>query len=58
MANKEYLGLARGTGSIYLTIGELSKISIVKFLQCRGAGKGALQELKECCFYAGVSLHK
>lgn len=37
-------------------ISELSKISMGKFLQCRCAGKGALQELKELCFYAGVSL--
>jgi len=53
-ANGKYLGL--GIDSYKINIGELSKISIVKFLQCRGAGKGALQELKELCFYAGLSL--
>jgi hypothetical protein len=55
-ANGKHLGL--GIDSFYITIGELSKISIMKFLQCRGAGKGALQELKKLCFYAGVSLQK
>lgn len=37
-------------------ISELSKISITKFLRCQKAGKMRLQELKELCFYAGVSL--
>lgn len=37
-------------------ISELSKISITKFLRCHNAGKMRLQELKELCFYAGVSL--
>jgi hypothetical protein len=53
-ANEKYLGLE--INKFYITIGELSKISIVKFLQCRGAGKSMLQELKKLCFYAGVSL--
>lgn len=39
-----------------MKVSELSKISIGKFLQCRCAGKSSLQELKELCFYAGVSL--
>jgi hypothetical protein len=52
-ANEKYLGL---TNCFYITIGELSKISIFKFLKCRGAGKGALQELKELCLYAELSL--
>jgi DNA-directed RNA polymerase alpha subunit len=37
-------------------IEELSKISMGKFFKCRNTGKGMLQELKELCFYAGVSL--
>lgn len=52
-ANEKYLGL---TNNFHTTIGELSKISIFKFSKCRGAGKGALQELKELCLYAGISL--
>ena len=53
-ANQNHLGLE--INYFYITIGELSKISIVKFLQCRGAGKSLLQELKKLCLYAGVSL--
>jgi len=37
-------------------ISELSKISIRKFILCRNAGKIRLKELKELCFYAGISL--
>ena len=39
-----------------MKISELSKISISKYLKCRNAGKSTLKELKELCFYAGISL--
>lgn len=35
---------------------ELRGISMSKFLQCRCAGKMALQELKDLCYYAGVEM--
>ena len=53
--NDKYLGI---DCSREMKISELCKISIGKFLQCRNAGKGVLQELKELCFYAEVSLQK
>ena len=53
--NKEKLGI---DFNMETKISELSKISMGKFLQCRCAGKKTLQELKELCFYAGVSLQR
>ena len=35
---------------------ELENLSIRKFLQCRQTGIVLLKELKELCFYAGISL--
>ncbi|HRH83603.1 MAG TPA: hypothetical protein PK210_05135 [Bacteroidia bacterium] len=51
--NREMLGLSLNSKT---KISELSKISERKFLKCRNAGKGSLKELKELCFFAGVSL--
>lgn len=53
-ANDEKLGYVFNWEGI--KIKELENLSMSKFLECRCAGKGALQELKELCFYAGVSL--
>ena len=39
-------------------VSNLSNLSMSKFLQCRYAGKGTLQELKELCFFADVELNK
>ena len=39
-------------------VSNLSNLSMSKFLQCRYAGKGTLQELKELCFFADVKLNK
>jgi hypothetical protein len=53
MSNREKLGIDCNDE---MKISELSKISISKYLKCRNAGKSTLQELKELCFYAGISL--
>lgn len=51
--NNEELGI---NANWEMKLEELSKLSMNKFLQCRIAGKKALQELKELCFYADVKL--
>ena len=53
MSNRDKLGIDCNDE---IKISELSKISISKYLKCRNAGKSTLQELKELCFYAGISL--
>jgi hypothetical protein len=39
-----------------IRVSELSKISLSKFSKRRNAGKGAIEELQELCFYGGVTL--
>ena len=51
LANKDKLGI-----DLRHKVKDLSCLSIRKFLSCRNAGKGTLEELKELCFYAGVQL--
>jgi len=52
LANKDKLGIDLSLHKVK----DLSCLSIRKFLSCRNAGKGTLEELKELCFYAGVQL--
>jgi len=39
-----------------IRVSDLSKISLSKFSKRRNAGKGAIEELQELCFYGGVNL--
>jgi hypothetical protein len=51
--NKEKLGIELNNDT---TISELQKISALKFSRCRGAGSKCLQELRDLCTYAGISI--
>jgi hypothetical protein len=53
MSNRDKFGIDSNSE---MKISELSKISISKYLKLRNAGKSTLKELKELCFYAGISL--
>lgn len=52
-ANDDKLGI---TVDWETKLKDLNGVSISNFLQCRGAGKKTLEELKELCFYSGVEL--
>lgn len=52
-ANDDKLGI---TVNWETKLKDLNGVSMSNFLQCRGAGKKTLEELKELCFYSGVEL--
>jgi len=52
-ANDDKLGI---TVNWETKLKDLNGVPMSKFLQCRGAGKKTLEELKELCFYSGVEL--
>lgn len=53
IANEDKLGIETDSS---IKLKDLNGLSMSKFLQCKNAGKKALEELKELCFYSGVKL--